>query len=82
MRPPRRHQRLLIVLMAAGLGGFVGLLALAAHVPAHANGLRLLAIAWFAVFGAARLLVQLDQAVGAPEDAVRNVARLRGRGDV
>ena len=82
MRPPRRHRHLLIVLMVLGLGGFVGLLALGARMPAHGEVLRLVAFAWFAVFGAARLLVQLDQAVGEPEDVVRNWSRLRGRGDL
>jgi hypothetical protein len=81
MRPPRRHRHLLIALMTVGLAGFVGLLALSARLPAHCDVLRLAAFAWFAVFGAARLLVQLDQAVGEPEDIVQNWSRLRGRGD-
>ena len=82
MRPPRRHSRLLVALMVLGLGGFVALLGLGSRFPAHDDVLRLLAVAWFVVFGAARLLVHLDQAVGEADDALPRIARLRGRGEI
>ncbi len=82
MRQPPRHRRLMIALMGLGLAGLVGLLTLSAHAPEHAALLRLLAVAWFALFGAARLLVQLDQAVSGQDEAVQTWTRLRGRGDL
>ncbi len=75
------HRRLQAVLSIAGLGGFVGLLMWSAHAPHQADVIRLIAIVWLMVFGAARILVHLDEALGEPEDATRHWSRLRGRGD-
>ena len=82
--PSPAHRRLLMILLVAGLGGFLGLMAWAAHV-AHpqADLIRFFAVVWLLVFGAARILVHLDEALGQPgEAATQNWARLRGRGDL
>jgi hypothetical protein len=80
--PSPAHRRLLMILLVAGLGGFFGLMAWAAHTPHQADVIRFFAIVWLLVFGAARILVHLDEALGQPgEAATHHWARLRGRGD-
>lgn len=82
-QPSPAHRRLLKLLSVAGLGGFAGLLAWAAHAPHEANLLRFFAIVWLMVFGAARILVHLDEALAEPgEAATAHWSRLRGRGDL
>ena len=81
------HRRLLLVLMFAGLGGFAGLIALStrfgsAHVPLHADLIRFFALVWLMVFGAARILVHLDQALYDEDPDTDHWSRLRGRGDL
>ncbi len=80
--PSPAHRRLLMILLAAGLGGFSGLLAWAAHAPHQADLLRFFAIVWLLVFGAARILVHLDEALDQfGEGATQHWSRLRGRGE-
>jgi|GEM_PF-2693341 len=80
--PSPAHRRLLMILLVAGLGGFLGLMAWAAHV-AHpqADLIRFFAVVWLLVFGAARILVHLDEALDQPGEAA-HWTRLRGRGDL
>jgi hypothetical protein len=76
------HRRLLLVLMLAGLGGFAGLIAWSAHVPLHADLIRFFALVWLMVFGAARILGHLDQALYNEAPDTDHWSRLRGRGDL
>lgn len=82
--PARRHahRRLLLVLMLAGLGGCAGLLAWSGHVPLHADLIRFFALVWLMVFGAARILVHLDEALQDEAPDTDHWSRLRGRGDL
>lgn len=82
--PSPAHRRLLMILLVAGLGGGSGLLAWAAHAPhPQAELIRFFAIVWLLVFGAARILVHLDEALDQTgEAATRHWSRLRGRGDL
>jgi hypothetical protein len=73
-----------MILLVAGLGGFFGFMAWAAHA-AHpqADVIRFFAIVWLLVFGAARILVHLDEAMDQPgEAATYRWSRLRGRGEL
>ncbi len=76
------HRRLLLVLMLAALGGCAGLLAWAAHAPLHADLIRFFALAWLMVFGAARILVHLDESLQNEAPDTDHWSRLRGRGDL
>lgn len=81
-KPSLAHRRLLMILLVAGLGGFTGLLAWAARAPHQADLLRFFAVVWLLFFGAARILVHLDEALDQPgEAATQHWSRLRGRGE-
>lgn len=81
--PSPAHRRLLMILLVAGIGGCSGLLAWAAHDPRHGDLIRFCAIVWLLIFGAARILVHLDEALGQPgEAATQHWSRLRGRGEL
>ncbi|MBC7668112.1 MAG: hypothetical protein H7236_06555 [Gemmatimonadaceae bacterium] len=61
-----RHKFVSLLLALAGIGGFVLLLALAAHHPAAAPILRILALLWLIAAGASKLVFDLTESAGPP----------------
>lgn len=52
------------------------------HVPLHADPIRFFALVWLMVFGAARIVIHLDEALHNEEPDTDHGSRLRGRGDL
>ena len=67
---------------ARRFGGCAGLLAWSGHVLLHADLIRFFALTWLMVFGAARILVHLDEVLQDEAPDTDHGSRPRGRGDL